>query len=113
MRLEARGRMFADRDPGNPNDPEFFAHGIGAMRWSVGPRYRWLEFLAPDVERASADGNVLACICTTTDGANWSCPGDVSGWDGNVEKPTFSPSIWLRDRKGWHGYIRNGDLYTA
>ena len=42
--------------------------------------------------------------------ASWS---RISGWDGNLERPTFNPSIWLHDRKGWHGFIREGDLVDA
>ena len=38
---------------------------------------------------------------------------DLEEGDGNIERPTLKPSIWLRDRKGWHGYITEGNLVTA
>lgn len=31
---------------------------------------------------------------------------DTWSWDGNVEKPTLSPSINVPGK--WHGYIKNG-----
>ena len=41
---------------------------------------------------------------------NWAQPGDVNGWNGNREAPTFNPSIDCskRDDGGWHGYIIGG-----
>lgn len=32
-------------------------------------------------------------------------------WDGNEEKPTLQPSVWLKGR--WHGYFRNGRMETC
>lgn len=34
-------------------------------------------------------------------------------WDGNMEAPTFSPSINCEGNCGWHGYIRNGRCVTT
>lgn len=31
------------------------------------------------------------------------------GWDGNIAKPTITPSIDCT-QCGWHGFIRNGDI---
>lgn len=106
------GKMFQDRDSDG-----FFAHGIGAMSWDFdivnGKRCLW--FLAPLVPPPYPGSRAydLACIYTETDGEDWTHPGPVQGWDGDLVSPTFSPSIWLFDRKGWHGYIRNGNLETA
>ena len=91
----------------------FFAYGPGAMAWEEDKEgRRVLYFLAPP-----RPGWVCrfetARIHTETDGKDWTNPGPVKGWDGNIERPTFSPSIWLSDRKGWHGFIRNGDLHSA
>lgn len=100
-----KGKVVSDYD-------EFFKYGIGAMQWSrdnEGRRVLW--FLAPDITgRAKFE---VARIYTETDGEFWNNPGTVEGWDGNEERPTFDPSIWLLDKKGWHGFIRNGDLVTA
>lgn len=90
----------------------FFDYGIGAMCWSFDAEARReLYFLAPcpDAPR----GFEVARILTMTDGKGWTHPGAVSGWDGNLERPTFTPSIWLRNRSGWHGFIRNGNLEDA
>lgn len=32
-------------------------------------------------------------------------------WDGNEEKPTLSPSVWLKGR--WHGYFRAGRMESC
>ena len=92
----------------------FFQYGPGAMRWSFDEGRRVLRFLAPPVGRtnpwARFETARIFCRRSATD---WSQPGEVLGWDGNVVKPTFNPSIWLYDRKGWHGWIQRGDLVTA
>ena len=48
---------------------------------------------------------------------NWAEPGDRCGWDGNVDCPTFSPSIFVRGAEpadpGWHGFFEQGRLRTA
>lgn len=43
--------------------------------------------------------------------SNWEGEGAKWNWDGNIEKPTLSPSIW---RKGhWHGWLRNGEFVSC
>ena len=103
--------MFQHRE--DPFGDAFFAYGIGAMQWEVdGEGRRVLWFLAPAVGGES-DRPELARIYTMNDGKNWCEPGSVNGWDGNEDRPTFNPSIWLLDKQGWHGWIKNGDLVTA
>ena len=90
----------------------FFTHGVGAMCWGKNAEgQRVLYFLAPCPD--APKGWETARILTMTDGKDWTHPGDVSGWDGNVDHPTFHPSIWLSDGNGWHGYIRDGNLIDA
>lgn len=92
----------------------FFAYGIGAMCWSIDEGLRVLYFMAPPT--GYKNGGVkftLGRIYTMRSEGNRAVPGNVNGWDGNLERPTFEPSIWLLGRKGWHGYIRNGDLVDA
>ena len=90
------------------------AHGVGAMFWDIVQGNRVLYFLAPPVGDQNPECKFhLGRIYTMTDGKDWTHPGDVSGWDGNLEQPTFTPSIWLRNRKGWHGYITAGNLVDA
>lgn len=92
----------------------FFEYGVGAMCWLFDKEgRRKLLFLAPDTGAENITGSICVEIYTETNGQDWKIHGDVQGWDGNLERPTFNPSIWLLDRKGWHGYIRNGDLHTC
>ena len=42
---------------------------------------------------------------------NWAQPGPINGWDGNLEKPTLSPSILVEGV--WHGFLENGEMRTA
>ena len=32
------------------------------------------------------------------------------GWNGNLERPTLTPSIGCDQRCGWHGHITNGEI---
>ncbi len=34
-------------------------------------------------------------------------------WDGNVEKPTLFPSVWMDRACGWHGFLRGGVWESA
>ena len=102
-----KGKMFPELDY-----QAMTAYGIGAMCWRIdGEGDRWLQFVAPNPARKS--GWMIAAIRTMRSAHDWGIKGDVNGWDGNLEKPTFNPSIWLCDREGWHGFIRNGDLIDA
>ena len=89
----------------------FFAYGLGAMCWRRRHDQRALFFLAPCHNALVRFEGAL--ILTMTDGSDWTVPGDVNGWDGNIKSPTFHPSIWLGDRMGWHGFIQEGDLVDA
>ena len=49
---------------------------------------------------------------------NWAAPGEVMGWDGNLDAPTFSPSIGVLHGDGssgyqWHGFLEGGTLRDA
>ena len=47
---------------------------------------------------------------------NWARPGAVLGFDGNLDEPTLSPSIGLRDGAGgwqFHGFLEKGVLKHA
>ena len=104
------GRMFSEKDPG------FDSHGIGAMCWSFdedGTRVLW--FIAPRVPPIPGRQRQqeYARLYTTRDDKLWRKGGPIKGWDGNEERPTFTPSIWLNDKKGWHGFIRAGNLSDA
>ena len=105
------GRMLSDT---KEDYDAFYACGVGAMFWRFDEGCRVLYFLAPPVGYKNPEVKFcMGRIYTMTDGKDWTVPGEVNGWDGNVERPTFHPSIWLRDRKGWHGFIRDGDLHDA
>ena len=92
---------------------EFRAHGVGAMAWqkydvgkpSEGER---LVVVVPHAKRGVEWLHVYPRHAPN----NWARPGDVDGWDGNREEPTFNPSIDCsnggKDPGGWHGYIVKG-----
>ena len=72
------------------------------------------EFYGSSLLRPSeSKGWELDRVSVMNDGKEWAQPGDVSGWDGDRDRPTLYPSLWLRDRNGWHGDIRNGNLGAA
>ena len=105
-----RGRMFKEADQG------FDAYGVGAMCWSQdddGTPVLW--FIAPRIPPMPGRQRQqeYARLYTTRDEELWRKGAPINGWDGNVERPTFTPSIWLNDKKGWHGFIRDGDLHDA
>ena len=103
------GRMFRD---GFEDYQAFFNYGAGAMCWSKdeeGRRVLW--FLAPNVTGFHRPD--LARIYMKRSATDWCQPGDVDAWDGNLECPTLQGSIWLHDRRGWHGWITDGNLVTA
>ena len=106
------GRTFRDL---HEDYDAFFEYGIGAMRWRLDKAgRRKLIFIAPEIDpEPGRKPGICTEIYTMTDGEDWKVPGPVQGWDGNLERPTFNPSIWLLDRKGWHGFIKNGDLHTV
>ena len=81
--------MFADHW-----SPEFAAHGVGAMAWETynegkpdeGER---LIVIVPHAKRGTEWIQVYPMHAPN----NWAQPGEVNGWDGNREAPTFSPSL--------------------
>ena len=52
------------------------------------------------------------------DDDNWAKRGLVSGWDGDLDEPTLSPSIGVKHRDGapgwaFHGFLQAGKLVLA
>ena len=110
-----KGKFFAGRTA------EFYEYGIGAMHWVVldsGNRGLWVIF--PYKKQPSGPfktgWEVALIYCNHADN-NWAKPGVCGGWDGNLERPTFKPSIDNTCRgkfpDAWHGWIQGGDLKTA
>ena len=98
-----QGKMFSDT---LADYDAFFEFGPGAMCWSADEQNRrTLWFIAPD--------GVTARIYANRSKDDWAVPGDVIGWDGDISRPTFTPSIWLNNKKGWHGFIQKGDMVSA
>ena len=112
------GRRFPDwrTDRADPTSPPFtdydafFAHGPGAWLWRIDAEARRaFIFLAP-APGLPPDRAPLLRIWTLHAPNNWARPGPVSGWDGSIEAPTFSPSINYAEGcpDAWHGFIRAG-----
>ena len=96
---------------------ELWTVGIGAYLWSdifQGDHgiNRALVLLIPDVPNRPNKAMPVHLYPNHEEG-NWAAPGDVNGWDGNEEFPTFSPSIWVNNRRGWHGFLQCGQLVEA
>ena len=91
----------------------FWEYGIGAMCWrhvrdrGGGPAVRALYVLLPP----RGDAHMLYVDRLPDD---WAAPGKTRGWDGNIKRPTLSPSIQtLPAETGWHGYLEDGNLRTC
>lgn len=102
--------MFADSD-----SDEFAAYGIGAMAWEhyrVGMSFQHWRLIA--IVPFGEDGSEWIQIYPMHAPNNWAAHGDVNGWDGNWEAPTFDPSIDCSRGGavpgGWHGYIVEGKV---
>lgn len=112
MAERIKGRLFRNL---HEDYQAFFDYGPGAMCWATEEGHRVLWFLAlPPADNPRGVRFEVARIYPAGHAENnWAAPGPRNGWDGNVERPTLHPSIWLNDRRGWHGWIKGGDLETA
>ena len=112
MTIIIQGQMFEIDDY-----HEFFAYGVGAMQWhsvidqnDQGP-VRALLVLLPRVGIPRGEPHLLYVERQPDD---WASPGPVKAWDGNLERPTLTPSIQtLPEEGGWHGYLTAGNLVDA
>lgn len=83
-------------------------HGPGAFVWDVQPDRRALIFCLP--------GETFGRSIYVNQGPPLG--EGVWGWDGNVEKPTITPSIlaWERQTErveAWHGYLSAGRFVSC
>lgn len=91
---------------------EYWTYGIGAMCW-VDREDGQLEFwLRVPVVGKTNRTELWRLYPAGHAHGEWTVPGPVNSWDGNRERPTFNGSLHMNDGKGWHGFIRNGDLWT-
>ena len=96
------GKMF-DGDPYEDEGKQFWNYGPGAMCWYIGPTgRRFLRLLTPHQNR---EQEYVSLPVKPYEGqmASWE-------WDGNLERPTLTPSIDILTTGGWHGYVTNGNL---
>ena len=104
-------RRFADElwARGEDSD-EFWEHGVGAFRWVTFDGHRACLILVPSsaggADAGDGRGFVPVVVYPMRQADNWAAPGDVNGWDGNEDRPTFTPSIDVPGH--WHGFIVNG-----
>ena len=89
-------------------DKEFWAYGIGAMCWKELDGLRALYIILPGWEDEERPDTCPSALFVNHAPNNWAKPGEIEGWDGNIEKPTFTPSIHIPG--GWHGYLTEGEL---
>ena len=91
-------------------DAAFWSYGVGAFRWTevaVGDEvYRALAIVLP------CHSGAPHVLYPDHAEINWAAPGPRRGWDGDEDRPTFTPSI-LCQSSGWHGYLTRGQLAEA
>ena len=95
----------------------FWAYGLGAMKWhgvrdpeGRGP----IRALLVRLPRDGVTGGEVHRLYVERQPDNWAAPGPVKAWDGDLERPTLTPSIQtLPVEGGWHGYITAGNLVDA
>ena len=118
----------ADGPPTVPDDmyDTIFEQGkIGDWHWAdvkIGNKvYRTLWILVPSL-RGFGQGPLqdrgieLIEVYPSHAPNNWAQPGDINGWDGNVDSPTLRPSIFVGGESanpGWHGFFKSGKLQTV
>ena len=86
-------------------DRAFWAEGSGAMSWTAfpddfGQEWRALAVILPNERTASL-------IFVSHAEGNWARRGPKFGWNGDLDRPTFKPSI---QGDSWHGYITHGEF---
>ena len=69
---------------------------------------RWLFVRVP--EEGNPAGIIFPCRIYL-EGEEHTYKGHWWTWDGNEEKPTITPSLWMKGT--WHGWLREGLLVSA
>ena len=114
--------------PENMYDEIFELGQLGDWHWSIGimpdgSHHRALWILVPNM-RGEGQGPLkdrnleLIRVFPMHAPNNWAEPGDVQGWDGELDEnaPTLRPSIFVGGRSpnpGWHGFVKNGKVSNA
>jgi hypothetical protein len=88
----------ADAKPWNW-PPGHFYWKVGECGPVNGQRYLWMR-LPSDDEGSSCCIRVRP-LAEGAIGSAWE-------WDGNIEKPTLTESVWHHSEPDWHGWIRDG-----
>ena len=94
----------------------FLADGVGAFMWVADQHGRVLWLLVPWQYSDKVRPFQKIRLYMRRDEKDWAVPGEVNGWDGNIEFPTLDPSIQAQRRvggvpvAGWHGHLKNGVL---
>lgn len=76
------------------------------MTQFINDRDKWLLFPCAGWPRRTSHG--VEGYCSVPIGQQRDGKGNTWTWDGNIERPTLSPSIDCGDCK-WHGHIQNGE----
>lgn len=117
-----RGKMFQAEEL-----DEFWAYGVGAMRWTNLDGHQALHVILPgriidsvnvvDGATVRVDIGMPSALYVLHAENNWAEPGNVPGWDGDLENPTLEPSIVVPGDGGgperWHGFIVRGKLSAS
>lgn len=90
---------------------EFFACPFtpGRFWWRKEGESMWLQW--------GSERGQHVLLYTHRQPNNWSAPGDVNGWDGDLDHPTLSPSIGILNDDGssftFHGFLEKGVLRSV
>lgn len=103
-----------------PDQPEFNPDlAVGSFWWRDYEGYWWFHAIMPGTVH---DKTPTAYCAVPVQGGPALPKAQAWDWDGNIERPTLTPSLWLWGRKGWHGHVTAGvmimqpdtpALYTA
>lgn len=88
----------------------FFNWCVGHFYWTVDPtdgqRFLWMKL--PRLDSRWDGSPCIIPVRPTQDSPSW-------GWDGNLERPTLTPSVFHdpnspQSPHHWHGWITNGQM---
>ena len=93
---------------------KFFKDGVGNYAWDCLENIWCLLLLTPHKKRKNGE---LICIYPWHAENNWSQPGKKLGWNFNLRKPSFWPSIdgtcGGKHPDSWHGFFINGKFNSG
>ncbi len=104
VKLDAEGKYLGCTDDEAFDRDDAYEHGAGAFFWSKDYSILWIMIPAGTHPQGY-------CLSPWHIKPNKNDGGHSWQWDGNIEKPTLTPSLHAVGI--WHGYMRNGNLVSV